>query len=79
MATKVTEVRLAFRRPPRLGFLGGLHHGEPNQVVLRIDPDPGLRIGLTSKGSGQRRGRPCISTCCSPRSSGRRWIPTSGC
>jgi glucose-6-phosphate 1-dehydrogenase len=58
MATKVTEVRLAFRRPPRLGFLGGLHHGEPNQLVLRIDPNPGLRIGLTSKGSGQRAWQP---------------------
>ncbi len=58
MATKVTEVRLAFRRPPRLGFLGGLYHGEPNQVVLRVDPSPGLRIGLTSKGSGQRAWQP---------------------
>jgi len=58
MATKVTEVRLAFRRPPRLGFLGGLYHGEPNQVVLRVDPNPGLRIGLTSKGSGQRAWQP---------------------
>jgi glucose-6-phosphate 1-dehydrogenase len=54
MATRETEVRLAFRRPPPLGFLGGLHHGEPNQVVLRIDPSPGLRIGLTSRGSGQK-------------------------
>ena len=54
MATKVTEVRLTFRRPPRLGFLGGVYHGEPNQLVLRVDPQPGLRIGLTSKGSGQR-------------------------
>jgi len=58
LATRVTEVRLAFRRPPRLGFLGGVYHGEPNQLVLRIDPNPGLRIGLTSRGSGQRAWQP---------------------
>jgi glucose-6-phosphate 1-dehydrogenase len=54
MATRVTEVRLVFRRPPKIRFIGGLNHGEPNQIVLRIDPDSGLRIGLTSQGS--RRG-----------------------
>jgi len=51
MATRVTEVRLVFRRPPRIRFIGGMNHGEPNQIVLRIDPDSGLRIGLTSQGS----------------------------
>ncbi len=54
LPTRVTEARLTFRRPPRLGFLGGLNHAEPNQVVLRIDPSPGLRVIVTSRGSGQR-------------------------
>jgi glucose-6-phosphate 1-dehydrogenase len=53
LATRVTEVRLVFRRPPRIRFIGGANHGEPNQIVLRIDPDSGLRIGLTSQGEGR--------------------------
>ncbi len=54
LATRVTEVRLVFRRPPRIRFIGGMNHGEPNQVVLRIDPNPGLRVGLSSRGTEQR-------------------------
>ncbi|MGH7610208.1 MAG: glucose-6-phosphate dehydrogenase [Candidatus Dormibacteria bacterium] len=50
MAERVTEVRLIFRHPPRLSFLGRGARTEANQVVLRIDPDPGLRISLTSQG-----------------------------
>jgi len=58
MAERVTEVRLVFRHPPRLAFLGGSATTEANQVVLRIDPDPGLRISLTSQGSGRRISQP---------------------
>jgi glucose-6-phosphate 1-dehydrogenase len=58
MATRVTEVRLIFRRPPKLRFIGGLTSCEPNQVVLRIDPSPGLRTVLASRGSGQRAWQP---------------------
>jgi glucose-6-phosphate 1-dehydrogenase len=54
LATRATEVRLVFRRPPRIRFIGGMNHGEPNQVVLRVDPNPGLRVGLTSKGTTDR-------------------------
>jgi len=43
LATRVTEVRLAFRRPPQLRFVGKERHGEPNQIVLRIERDPGVR------------------------------------
>jgi glucose-6-phosphate 1-dehydrogenase len=39
-----------FKRPPQLAFLGAPQHPRPNQVVLRIDPDPGLRNELLSKG-----------------------------
>jgi glucose-6-phosphate 1-dehydrogenase len=55
LPAKVTEVRLMFRRPPRLGFLGGIGHVEPNQIVLRVDPSPGLRAIITSRGAGQKQ------------------------
>jgi glucose-6-phosphate 1-dehydrogenase len=48
LAARVTEVRLVFRRPPQLRFVE--HQSDPNQIVLRIDPSPGLRTALTSKG-----------------------------
>ena len=44
----VTEVRLLLRRTPRLAFLPQPTRAEPNQVVLRIDPDPGLRLQLSA-------------------------------
>jgi glucose-6-phosphate 1-dehydrogenase len=58
LPTKVTEVRVVFRRPPRLGFLGGISHVEPNQVVLRVDPSSGLRFTVISRGAGQRQWQP---------------------
>ena len=45
---KVTEVRLFLRREPRLAFLSLPTRAEPNQIVLRIDPDPGLRLQLSA-------------------------------
>jgi glucose-6-phosphate 1-dehydrogenase len=45
---KVTEVRLFLRRTPRLAFLPGPARAGPNQIVLRIDPDPGLRLQLSA-------------------------------
>ncbi|WP_051813322.1 glucose-6-phosphate dehydrogenase [Kitasatospora sp. MBT63] len=54
LAARATEVRVVFKRPPRLAFLDEPEHPAPNELVLRIDPDPGLRIGLLSKqASGQ--------------------------
>jgi glucose-6-phosphate 1-dehydrogenase len=53
LATRVTEVRLVFRRPPRIRFITGISHGEPNQIVLRIDPSSGMRVGLTSQGAAR--------------------------
>lgn len=55
LPTRLTEARVIFRRPPRLGFLGGISHVEPNQMVLRVDPDAGLRFTITTKGSDQRQ------------------------
>jgi glucose-6-phosphate 1-dehydrogenase len=50
LASRATEVRVIFKRPPRLAFLSEPRHTDPNQLVLRIDPDPGLRLILLSKG-----------------------------
>ena len=42
-----TEVRLIFRHPPKLPFISGRHRPPaPNQIVFRIDPHTGIRIGL---------------------------------
>jgi glucose-6-phosphate 1-dehydrogenase len=58
LATRVTEVRLVFRRPPRLRFIGSVTSCEPNQIVLRIDPDAGLRFVLASRGNERRLYQP---------------------
>ncbi|HEY1458261.1 MAG TPA: glucose-6-phosphate dehydrogenase [Solirubrobacteraceae bacterium] len=42
-----TELRLVFRRPPRLSFLEqGQRRPEPNQFVVRLDPSTGTRLVL---------------------------------
>jgi glucose-6-phosphate 1-dehydrogenase len=46
---RVTEVRLVLRRTPRLAFLPTPTQVEPNQIVLRIDPDPGLRLQIAAR------------------------------
>ena len=46
---RVTEVRLFLRRVPRLAFLPDRRPAEPNQLALRIDPDPGLRLQLSAR------------------------------
>ncbi len=38
-----TELRLVFKRPPRLGF-GLTGRAEPNQLVVKLDPATGIRI-----------------------------------
>jgi glucose-6-phosphate 1-dehydrogenase len=49
LACRATEVRVFFRRPPRLAFVPAPPRPEPNQLILRVDPDPGLRLVLQSK------------------------------
>lgn len=46
---KVTEVRLLLRRTPSLCFLPISTPAEHNQIVLRIDPDPGMRLQLSGQ------------------------------
>jgi glucose-6-phosphate 1-dehydrogenase len=54
MATRVTEVRVVLRRPPRLPFLDEPGRPAANMIVLRVDPDPGLQVVLSSKGPDGR-------------------------
>jgi glucose-6-phosphate 1-dehydrogenase len=49
LPTRVTEVRLVLHRTPRLGFLPKPTQVEANQIVLRIDPDPGLRVQIAAR------------------------------
>jgi glucose-6-phosphate 1-dehydrogenase len=39
-----TEMRVVFKRPPRLGFTGWTRAPEPAQLVVKIDPATGLRL-----------------------------------
>jgi len=41
---KVTEVRMFLHHVPGFSFLPNCRPPEPNQIVLRIDPDPGMRL-----------------------------------
>ena len=50
LACKGTEVRVYFRRPPRIAFVPAPPRPEPNQFILRVDPEPGLRMVVQSKG-----------------------------
>ncbi|MGC2174282.1 MAG: glucose-6-phosphate dehydrogenase [Acidimicrobiales bacterium] len=57
MPVKDTEVRVVLKRPPRLKFLNAPQHTNPNQIILRVDPDAGLRMMILSKdanGAGTR-------------------------
>ena len=47
MPATVTEVRLVLRGTPAVPFLPGVETAGPNQIVLRIDKDPGVRLKLT--------------------------------
>lgn len=46
---RVTEVRLFTRRVPSLAFLPQRERAPRNQIILRIDPDPGLRLHLVAQ------------------------------
>jgi glucose-6-phosphate 1-dehydrogenase len=39
-----TEMRIVFKRPPRLGFMGSVRVPEPAQLVIKIDPSTGVRL-----------------------------------
>jgi glucose-6-phosphate 1-dehydrogenase len=39
-----TELRVVFRRPPKLGFVGWPRPPEPAQMVVKLDPSTGIRM-----------------------------------
>jgi glucose-6-phosphate 1-dehydrogenase len=51
MPVRQTEVRLVMRHPPRLPFITTPTRRRPaaNQIVIRIDPETGVRIGLDAQ------------------------------
>jgi glucose-6-phosphate 1-dehydrogenase len=49
LAETITEVRLVLKRPPPLRFLPKPVDSEPNCVVIRIEPDAGLRVEIQAK------------------------------
>ncbi len=57
LAEDATEVRVVFKRPPRLAFLDTPQHTDPNQVIIRVEPDSGVRMTLLSKGPDGRASR----------------------
>jgi glucose-6-phosphate 1-dehydrogenase len=52
MPVKASEVNVVFKRPPTLG-IGKGKTPEPNQLTLRIEPEPGSRIRLWAKKAGE--------------------------
>jgi len=49
LPARVTEVRLVLHRMPRLAFLPQPTEVQANQIVLRIDPNPGLRVQIAAR------------------------------
>ncbi len=43
-----TEVRLVFKRPPRLGFSAVGPHPDPDQFVIKLDPSTGAQLVLAA-------------------------------
>jgi glucose-6-phosphate 1-dehydrogenase len=54
LAEKVTEVRVVLQSPPRVG-VGGGPIPATDEIVIRIDPDPGTRILLEAKQPGEEK------------------------
>jgi glucose-6-phosphate 1-dehydrogenase len=52
MAKRVTEIRVVFHSPPPLG-IGGRVAPEADEIVFRIDPDPGACMIVEAKQPGE--------------------------
>jgi glucose-6-phosphate 1-dehydrogenase len=49
-----TEMRVVFKRAPRLGFSLSHKPSEPNQLVLKLDPSTGIRLLVDARRAGSR-------------------------
>ncbi len=54
MPVKETEVRVVFQEPPRLG-IGGRMVPDPDELVIRIEPDAGASLRALAKKAGEDR------------------------
>jgi glucose-6-phosphate 1-dehydrogenase len=52
LPVEATEVRVIFQEPPRLGIGGGMIP-DPDELVLRIKPQPGAELCLLAKRGGE--------------------------
>jgi glucose-6-phosphate 1-dehydrogenase len=55
LPVRATEIRVIFKRPPRLAITPQVF--DPNELVLRIDPDPGTDLIVQAKQPGADRTR----------------------
>jgi glucose-6-phosphate 1-dehydrogenase len=51
LAEHVTEIRIIFKRPPKMAF-APTSTPDPDELVLRIDPDPGIALVVQAKRPG---------------------------
>ena len=52
MPVEATEIRVVFKRPPRLG-IGGRMVPDPDELIIRVKPEPGAEICLIAKKAGE--------------------------
>ncbi len=57
LPTRVTEIRIVFKHPPRLAFVERFTP-EPVQWILRIDPSPGINFRVHAKQPGKQETQP---------------------
>jgi glucose-6-phosphate 1-dehydrogenase len=58
LPVKQTEVRVVFKRPPKLGVGPAGRRPDPNQLVIRIDPTPGALLRFIAKKAGEEAFEP---------------------
>jgi glucose-6-phosphate 1-dehydrogenase len=56
LAATATEVRIIFKRPPHLTFIAE-SKPDPNELILRIEPDPGADLVVQAKVPGAQSTR----------------------
>ncbi len=49
LPTTQTELRVVFRRPPKLGFAQWTRLPEPSQMVVKLDPSTGVRMQVDAQ------------------------------
>jgi glucose-6-phosphate 1-dehydrogenase len=55
LPVRATEIRIIFKRPPKLTITSSVP--DPDELVLRIDPNPGTALIIQAKESGANRTR----------------------